>query len=691
MSPSGSSPARNSRVFTGLLAATALVLLALPASGRAAEATAVLTPASQSFTATIVGQRSTQQYFELRDEGPEPIQVSTVAIGGPDSADFSLESSSCPGTMLSVGSSCWVYVAFTPTRGGGREATLEAVHDGEGSPTTAALEGTGLRQEVTLSPSPLVFPTTTRYMSSEKQLTIANQSDVPVMVFGTNFEGPGAGAFGTNGSNCAGTLGVGSTCTIEVRFNPQSEGEQRALLHINAEGPGGGPVVELEGLGAAPELRFEPGSFDFGLAPTNEGGERTRLVLRNVGPAPAQVGIETSGGSGAFSIGESDCWGATLPAGGTCSLQVNFRPSETGPYAGVVRANSAGVSFEAELTGRGGQAVLSASPSPLDFGSAAVGSRSEPRTVTIENSGDLAGSFFIAVISGGDSASFQLIEEDCTGTPVAPGGRCQAVVRFQPTGAGLRRATLSMFGNGEGGQQIALSGNGIDPGLPTPLPSSHSFGTQAVGTSGGVQLFTFTNQSAVATGLAAATVGGEDPDQFRIAHDGCSETSLAPGASCQVGVRFAPWEAGAESATLRLGSTSGVVTAALSGFAEAAVGIAAKSATSLQVPLRLAGRPLRLGGQTLRVGMFSCLSEESCQVVARATIVKSAASIKTTGARPVGPWSTKLAIPAGAKRELVLHLGAAGRAAARGGRLRLRWESRSGSRRTVGSAEVPLR
>ncbi|HEX4731492.1 MAG TPA: choice-of-anchor D domain-containing protein [Solirubrobacterales bacterium] len=691
MSPSGSSPARNSRVLTGLLAATALVLLALPASGRAAEATAVLTPASQSFTATIVGQHSTQQYFELRDEGPEPIQVSTVAIGGPDSADFSLESSSCFGTTLSPGSSCGVYVAFTPTQGGGREATLEAVHDGEGSPTTAALEGTGLRQEVTLSPSPLVFPTTTRNMSSEKQLTIANQSDVAVTIFGTNFEGPGAGAFGTNGSDCAGTLGVGSTCKIDVRFSPQSEGEQRAFLHINAEGPGGGPIVELQGLGAAPELSFEPGSFDFGLAPTNEGGERTRLVLRNVGPAPTQVGIETSGGSGAFSIGESDCWGATLAVGGTCSVQVYFRPNETGPYAGVVRATSAGISFDAELTGRGGQAVLSSSPNPLDFGSAVVGSRSGPRTVTIENSGDLAGGFFIAVISGGDSASFQLIEENCTGTPIAPGGKCQAVVRFQPTGAGLRRATLGMFGDSEGGQQIALSGAGVDPGLPTPLPSAHSFGAQAVGTSGGVQLFTFTNQSAVATELAGTTLGGEDPDQFRIARDGCSETSLAPGASCQVGVRFAPGEAGAKSATLRLGSTGGVVTAALSGFAEAAVGTAAISATSLRVPLRLAGRPLHLGGQMLRVGTFSCPSEQDCQVVARATIVKSPASIKTTGARPIGPWRTKLAIPAGAKRELVLRLGAADRAAARDGRLRLRWEARSGSRRSTGSAEVSLR
>ena len=680
---------RQSAVLLGLLAATVATLLAVPASGRAAEATAVFAPGSQSFGATVVGQRSGQQVLGLRDEGPDPIHVAAISIGGPAAGDFTIEGNGCGGATLNGGESCFVYVSFAPTQGGPREATLEAAHDGEGSPTTAALSGAGLRQELTASP--VVFPTTTRYMSTEEQLTVSNQSDVGVTIWGTNVEGPGSGAFGTSGSNCGGTLGVGSSCTIYVRFNPQSEGEQRAFLHINAEGPGGGPLVELSGLGAAPQLQFEPGSFDFGLTPTNEGGERTRMVLRNVGPAPTQVGIETSGG-GAFSIGDSDCWGATLPAGGTCSLQVWFRPGETGLFAGQVRANSAGATFSAELSGSGGEAILSATPNPVDFGSAAVGSRGEPHTVTIENSGDLPGGFFIAIISGGDAASFQLVEEDCTGIPIAPGAKCHAVVRFQPTAAGLRKATLSMFGNGEGGQQIPLLGTGVDPGRPTPAPSAHAFGPQQLGTASPTQLFTFTNESAIATELSGAILGGDNRDQFRISRDGCAESSLAPGASCQVGVRFAPDEAGTQSATLRLAGTGGVATAALSGFAEAAARVAAaKSAAPLRVALRLAGRPLHLTGARLRVGALACPSEQACQVVARATIVRPGGWREPDPRRSIGPWSTKLTIPAGAKRNLVLSLPAAARSAARSGRLQLRWESRSGPQRSQGSAEVAVR
>ena len=681
---SGSSRVRHGRILAGLLLATSFVLLALPASGRAdPDSVGVFSPGSYSFASTVVGGHSSEQLFELRNEGPGVAEIFFLGISGPDSNDFTIEHDNCMGAVLGVGSSCSAYVTFAPITSGRREALLEVFSLGADF-TEAPLEGFGLSQELTVSPSPLIFPATTRYMSSEKELTVENDADVPVKISGTNFEGPGAGAFGINGSDCSGTLEVGSSCKLDVRFNPQSEGEQRASLRLSTEGPGGGPTIELQGLGAAPELAFEPGSFDFGLTQTSEGGGQTNVVLRNVGLAPAQVGLETRGGNGAFSIGNSDCWGATLAPGATCSLQVEFRPNETGFYGGEVQAASAGTNFDAELTGSGGRAIISASPDPTDFGSAAVGSRGETHTVTLRNSGDLPGGYFIAIISGGDSASFQLIEENCTGIEIAPGGTCQAVVRFQPTATGLRKATLSFFGGGEGNQQIALSGNGVAAGVPTASPSSHDFGARKVGTSGPVQAFTFTNSSGVTTELGVATLGGGHPDQFRIAADGCSEATLAPGASCQVGVRFAPEEAGSMAATLRLGSTGGLATAALSGYAEAP----AKSTKPLRVGLRLADRPLHLGGSKLRVGALSCPSKQDCQVTMRATIVKTPGA---TGGRALGPWSTKLTIPAGTKRELVLGLDAARRAAAAGGRLRLRWESHSGSRRGLGSAEVSLR
>jgi hypothetical protein len=667
-------------------------LLALPAIGQAAEATVTVSPGSQTYGSQVIGHGSGQQTFEIRGEGPEAVLVSSVALAGTDPADFSIEANGCSGQTLGPGGNCLVSLRFTPTAAGPREAVLEVGHDGEGSPSTATMSGTGLRQELTLSPSPLTFPVTTTGMTSEREVMVENHGDVAAQIFGTNFEGPGSGSFATNGSSCGPSLGVGESCKIEIRYSAGSVGEDRASLHLSAEGPGGGPTVELLGTSATAQLRFEPESFDFGLTQTNEGGSSTQMVLRNAGPAATQVGIETGGGNGAFSIGNSDCFGTTLQPNGTCSVQIQFRPNQTGLFVGSLRANSAGQIFSAELRGEGGQAVITATPTPVDLGSATVGTEGETRTVTLTNTGNLPGGFFIAVVSGGDSASFRLIEEDCTGVPLGPGASCHAVVNFAPTAVGLRRATLSFFGDGEGGQQIPLLGTGTAPGQVALSPTAHNFGAQTLGTSGPTQLFTFTNETGSQTPIDAVTLVGGDPDQFRISHDSCLEGALASGASCQVGVRFAPDSAGAKSAVLRLSGAAGVLTAALAGVGQEASAQqgAATKAPRARVDLQLAGRPLHLRGSSIGVGRFGCSSDSACRIQVDATVV----TVDQGGAgRTSSLPAVSVKVAPGKKGALSLVVAASTRRALvrSGGQLRLTWKWTSGTDTGSGRAAVSVR
>ena len=106
-----------------------------------------------------------------------------------------------------------------------------------------------------------------------------------------------------------------------------------------------------------------------------------------------------------------------------------------------------GVSFTADLSGQGGQPVFTASPDPADFGFASAGQSGDTRTITLTNQGDLPGSFFVAIISGGDVGSFRLLHEDCTGVPIGPSASCTAQVRFQPDGAEAKAATLTLVGD----------------------------------------------------------------------------------------------------------------------------------------------------------------------------------------------------------------------------------------------------
>lgn len=223
----------------------------------------------------------------------------------------------------------------------------------------------------------------------------------------------------------------------------------------------------------APQLAFEPGGYDFGLRQVNAGNGQTTLALQNTGTEASQVeSLEIVGaGSNAFWIGSSNCYGAMLQPGESCSVQVNFNPQETIPYIAQLRARTGGVSFAAELRGAGGRPIVGASQNPVDFGSATVGSSGVTGTVTLTNSGNMPAGFFIAVVSGGAVGSFHLIDEDCTGIQLDPSSSCQAEIRFQPQGSGIETARLSFFGEGEGGAQVVLSGIGVSPQVTLPAPS----------------------------------------------------------------------------------------------------------------------------------------------------------------------------------------------------------------------------
>lgn len=214
----------------------------------------------------------------------------------------------------------------------------------------------------------------------------------------------------------------------------------------------------------APQLSFEPGSYDFGLRQVNN-NDQTTIQLRNTGEATAPVySLQLNGGSGAFWLGQSDCYGRTLNPNESCYVQVNFGPWDGIPFSAQLRAESeGGTAFTANLSGEGGRARIGAETESTNFGSVPVGSPGVTKTIDVTNTGNYPGGSFIAVIAGGAIGSFQLLDENCTGIPLSPGATCNLVVRFQPLSTGAKTARLGLFGDSDGGAQIMLTGVGLDP------------------------------------------------------------------------------------------------------------------------------------------------------------------------------------------------------------------------------------
>ena len=419
--------------------------------------------------------------------------------------------------------------------------------------------------ELSFPQAPLDFgKTTVGTESSTVTVTVHNAGTIPAPIEKVTIEGTDSGDFKFNGSSC-GWLEPGQDCAVWVTFAPGSLGAKGALVVVQ---PKESPLqtMPISGTGVAPQFAFTPGSYDFGIQRINE-SRSTNFQLTNSGEAFAYIGsLGTAGpNSSNFWINSGDCWnGRRLDPGESCNLQVNFNAWDAVSYQAQVQANVAGSTFSADVSGTGGRPMLEADANPVGFGSATVGTETAVKTIVLTNNGNLAGAFFIAVVAGGDSGSFQLLDENCTGEPIQPAGTCTAHIRFAPRGPGAKVARFALFGDGEGGTMVMLSGEGAAAAV-TLAPSAFDFGTAEVESRSAAHAFAVRNEGDAPLTLDGVALAGVDPDQFVLAGDACSGATLAPGAECLVRARFAPESNGAKAATLRVHGPAGTFTAALAG------------------------------------------------------------------------------------------------------------------------------
>jgi hypothetical protein len=284
-----------------------------------------------------------------------------------------------------------------------------------------------------------------------------------------------------------------------------------------------------------------------------------------------------------------------VPATGT-----NAQPHPTTDFYGNPRPDTAAptrfdvgaIEYQGAVTR---PAVLSVN-GPLAFGTVNVGATSAAQTLTLQNTGGLAGTgITLAFSSTVFSRPAGAAGGTCTGT-LAAGATCTITVVFAPTAPGAVNGTLTIGANvAVAGSPVALSGTGVAPVVAATLtPTSHAYPAQtrsgtACGTSdlgcltAPVQAFTLTNTGNVTlTGIGQATLGGTNAGEFNIdrllstcgpAGGGqlVGDTTLAPGATCVVYVAFHPLTsqgaAGAKSATVSVTDAAGVQTSTLTGTA----------------------------------------------------------------------------------------------------------------------------
>jgi hypothetical protein len=322
-------------------------------------------------------------------------------------------------------------------------------------------------------------------------------------------------------------------------------------------------------------LSPSPGDLQFGTRDMHSQSTMQETYF-NDSATPTTVTSSTITGNDASSYsiqpGQDSCTGQTIPAHGSCSLQVVFSALASGPgpkAATLELVDDVPQTVDVQLSGDANTGTLSVSQSSLDFGAAVVNrGDSGQQSVTVTDGFNASTVVNNQQITGPDASSFSVQGGGCVGFTLGAGNTCQIFIQFQPTSAGTKHATLQIDNDGTATPLfVSLTGDGLNgPGL-TVSPAQAIYGNVALGSQAS-QTFTLTNSGDAPLQIQALFMIAGSPQVFPISGDGCSRQQLAPGASCQATVGFIPIATGGKDASLFLitnASDIGVTAVGLSG------------------------------------------------------------------------------------------------------------------------------
>ena len=419
---------------------------------RQVSALAALTggPTSVTFGVLPVGVTSPPEVVTLATTGPLTINITTTG-------DFS-ETDDC-GIAPPSGTTCTVWVYFTPTSSGTRNGTVAITDNGffNTSPTVK-LQGTGTA--LTVTPNLLAFGSEVVKGSVTKNVVVKNDGSNAIMIGNitpyslsenTDF------SIVTNTCPAAGQPLAGhATCTIGVAFNPQSTGAKKGALVIKDSDPTSPQVVGMTGKGTD-VLSVTPASVTFTKVQlVNTTSTASKITLKNTGTTPVVLaGSNAVVASAQFAIasGTTCVNSLSLPLNATCIINVTFTPTGIGTIAGKVTVTDSDPSSPQIVPLTGTATEVSVSPTTLAFGTVLSGTKT--LFVTVTNKGTTALTFGTPTITGTGNAQFAVLpysgaQSTClSGNAVIQNGTCTINVQFTSTALGkIYSVILNIYDNG---------------------------------------------------------------------------------------------------------------------------------------------------------------------------------------------------------------------------------------------------
>jgi hypothetical protein len=473
----------------------------------------VSNPSTSTMTATLTNTSTI----------PLTVDVPSSSVSG---LDFSFVSTTC-GTSLAVGATCTTIVKFAPSLPvGARSGTLNVV-TGTG-PLVSNLSGSSVSgtTSATLT-SPLAFGTHDVNSTTALNATVTNTGSLAlsINVAGTAITGAD---FGIVGNNCPTSLGAGLTCAITVTFTPSAPaGGRSGTLTVPTTGAGT-LTAALSGTGVSPGAATLTPSVNFNSVTVGQTSSAS-AVLSNTGGSAFTVNSVSVAGAG-FSLGNS-C-PASIGAGNSCAIVVNFSPTAATTYSGTLTASTSVGTLTSTLSGTG-VPQQSGSLASLDFGGVTPGS---PKTLAaiLTNTGSVLLNITTSSIAV-TGAEFSFSSTDCP-SGLAVNRSCNINVTFSPSVANTTRTGSLSVQTGAGPLSSSLiGGNGPNVSIsPTNADAGNQLeGVTVTGT------FTVSNAGTSGSFSKGLVINGPNQGDFRIGNSTCPADGTIVGAgNCTIDVTF---------------------------------------------------------------------------------------------------------------------------------------------------------
>lgn len=335
-------------------------------------------PSRLSFPQTDIGTSGSALSAALLNGTTASISISGISLSGSDAGDYSIASTTC-GSSLGPSTSCSASIIFTPAASGTRTATLSFSDSASNSPQGVSLTGVGVNPNAgptIVSPTTLSFPATALGSSSKSQRAyLTNKDSSTIGISSISVSGGNSGDFAVTASTCGTQLAASKTCYVTLIFAPTATGTRTSTLSF-VDGAGNSPqTVALTGTGTpAPTatISITPSSISWGSQSVGTAGAAQTFTITAGGSGTANFSdfSFTSTDPSDFNITANTC-GASLNAGSSCTVSVNFTPTAIGNRVALFTVTDDAIASPqaAEVSGLGAYNSPQTVSVTVDFGS----------------------------------------------------------------------------------------------------------------------------------------------------------------------------------------------------------------------------------------------------------------------------------------------------------------------------------